>query len=116
MKEYQIQIKLVKYLKSKKLSKFRFFHVANQGIRSTKYKFLLSSMGLKGGCPDLILEFKGGHMVYVEIKAPKGVLSKSQRLWYNISSALKTPHYILKGEFNDLKNQIDSILTKHYKV
>ena len=92
MKEYQIQIKLVKYLKSKKLSKFRFFHVANQGIRSTKYKFLLSSMGLKSGCPDLILEFKGGHMVYVEIKTSKGVLSKSQKLWYNISSALKTPH------------------------
>ena len=115
MKEYQIQIKLVKYLKSKKLSKFRFFHVANQGIRSTKYKFLLSSMGLKGGCPDLILEFKGGHMVYVEIKAPKGVLSKSQRLWYNISSALKTPHYILKGEFSDISNQLYEIVRRHGK-
>ena len=35
-------------------------------------------MGLKAGCPDLILEFKGGKIVYVEIKAIKGVLSKSQ--------------------------------------
>ena len=34
--EYQIQIKLINYLKTKKLSKFRFFHVPNQGVRSTK--------------------------------------------------------------------------------
>mgnify|MGYP000008529058 FL=1 len=116
MKEYQIQIKLVNYLKTKKLSKFRFFHVPNQGVRSTKYKFLLSSMGLKAGCPDLILEFKGGKIVYVEIKAIKGVLSKSQKLWYNISSSLKTPHYILKGEINDLKIQLNNIITKHYET
>ena len=61
MKEYQFQIKIVNYLKSKKLSKLRFFHVSNQGIRSIKYKSILSKMGLKAGCPDLILEFKGGH-------------------------------------------------------
>ena len=116
MKEYQIQIEIVKYLKKKKLSKFRFFHVPNQGARSNKYKFLLSSMGLKAGCPDLVLEFEGGRMVYVEIKAIKGVLSKSQKLWHNISSALKTPHYILKGEINDLFIQLNNIITKHYEA
>ena len=58
MKEYQIQVKLINYLKTKNLSKLRFFHVPNQGIRTIKYKMLLASMGMKAGCPDLILEFK----------------------------------------------------------
>jgi hypothetical protein len=47
MLEYQLQIKLLKHIKDKKLSKLRVFHVPNQGIRSKKQKFLLSNMGLK---------------------------------------------------------------------
>ena len=117
MKEYQIQIKLINYLKSKKLSKLRFFHIPNQGVRSIKYKMLLAQMGMKSGCPDLILEFKDGKFVYIELKTSKGSLSKSQKLWKIISDILKTPHYIIKGnDFIGLKKQMDSILLKHYKA
>ena len=117
MKEYQLQIKLITYLKTKKLSKLRYFHIPNQGIRSFKYKMLLASMGMKSGCPDLILEFKGGKIVYIELKTNKGSLSKSQKLWETISNILKTPHYVLKGgTFIDLKKQLDNILKKHYKA
>ena len=77
-----------------------------------KYKMLLSQMGMKSGCPDLILEFKRGKMVYIELKTKKGSLSKSQKLWQNVSNALKTPHYILKGEINDLFIQLNNIITK----
>ena len=73
-------------------------------------------MGLKAGCPDLILEFKNGKIVYVELKSKKGSLSKAQKLWQNVSNALNTPHYILKGEINDLKIQLNDIITKHYKI
>ena len=48
MKEYQLQIKIVNYLKSKKLSKFRFFHVPNQGVRSVKHKLLLARVAISG--------------------------------------------------------------------
>ena len=41
-------------------------------------------------------------MVYIELKTLKGSLSKSQKLWQNVSNALNTPHYIFKGEINDL--------------
>jgi len=114
VKEYLLQIKLISYLKSKNLSKIRFFHVPNGGIRSKRQKLLLSSMGLKAGCPDIILEFKGGHIVYLELKTATGSLSKSQKLWYQISNALKTPHYILKGDLNKMKKDLDKILSKHY--
>ena len=117
MKEYQLQIKLINYLKQKKLSKLRYFHIPNQGVRSFKYKMLLASMGMKSGCPDLILEFKGGKIVYLELKLKKGKLSEKQKLWQKLSNILKTPHYILKGgDFIDLKKQLDDILTKHYKA
>ena len=114
MKEYQLQIKLIAYLKSKKLSKMRFFHVPNQGIRSKRQKLLLSNMGLKAGCPDIILEFRKGKIVYVELKTGSGTLSSSQKLWYLQSQILATPHYILKGDFNGLKKQLDKILAKYY--
>ena len=114
MKEYQLQIKLIDYLKSKKLSKMRFFHVPNQGIRSKRQKLLLSNMGLKAGCPDIILEFRKGKIVYIELKTGSGTLSSSQKLWYVQSQILETPHYILKGDFNGLKKQLDKILAKYY--
>tara|TARA_R110002050_G_scaffold80965_1_gene173115 strand:- start:549 stop:899 length:351 start_codon:yes stop_codon:yes gene_type:complete len=116
MKEYQIQVKLINYLKTKNLSKLRFFHVPNQGIRTIKYKMLLASMGMKAGCPDLILEFKNGKIVYIELKNKTGTLSRSQKIWQMFSSILKTPHYILKGEIDELKKQLDDIITKHYKI
>jgi len=116
MKEYEIQIQLINYLKSRKLKNFRFFHIVNQGIRSIKYKMLLAKMGMKSGCPDLILEFKNGKIVYIELKSKKGYLTKSQKLWLNLSKVLKTPHYILKGELNDLKIQLNGIITKHYEI
>jgi hypothetical protein len=116
MKEYQIQVKLINYLKTKNLSKLRFFHVPNQGIRTIKYKMLLASMGMKAGCPDLILEFKNGKIVYIELKTKTGTLSRSQKIWQMFSGILKTPHYILKGEIDELKKQLDDIITKHYKI
>ena len=117
MKEYQLQIKIINYLKSKKLSKLRYFHIPNQGVRSFKYKMLLAQMGMKSGCPDLILEFKNGKIVYIELKTIKGSLSKSQKLWQIVSNLLSTPHYIIKGEnFTSLKKQLDSILVKHYEA
>ena len=71
-------------------------------------------MGMKSGCPDLILEFKGGRIVYIEIKANRGTLTRNQRIWQLNSRLLKTPHYILKGELNGLIKQLNIIITKHY--
>jgi len=117
MKEYQIQIKLINYLKQKKLSKLRFFHIPNQGVRSIKYKMLLAQMGMKSGCPDLILEFKEGKIVYIELKTSKGSLNPKQKIWQIVSNLLKTPHYIIKGNnFIHLKKQLDDILLEHYKA
>jgi hypothetical protein len=114
VKEYQLQIKLIEFLKSKKLSRMRYFHVPNQGIRSFKYNTLLKRMGLKSGCPDLILEFSNGRIVYIELKSSKGTLSRNQRIWQNVSKTLKTPHFVLKGSFLDVQKKLNEIITKFY--
>jgi|TARA_X000001382_G_scaffold127730_1_gene116049 hypothetical protein len=117
MKEYQVQIKVVNYLKSKKLRKLRFFHVPNQGVRSIKYKSILVKMGLLAGCPDLILEFKNGKIVYLELKSKLGGLSIRQKLWKLTSKYLNTPYYVIKYDnFLSVQKQIDAILNKHYKI
>ena len=97
MKEYKIQIEVCKflyYLQDK--YQFRYFHIPNGGQRSLANKMLLIKMGLKPGCPDLILEFPGGRIVYIELKTEFGRLSNTQLTWYENSAKLRTPHYILK--------------------
>jgi hypothetical protein len=116
MKEYKIQIEVCKflfYLQDK--YQFRYFHVPNQGIRSISNKMLLIKMGMKPGCPDLIIEFPAGRIVYIELKSKTGKLSNTQLTWYENSAKLRTPHYILKGDFSDIKDDLYSIVRKYGK-
>ena len=116
MKEYKVQIEVCKflyYLQDK--YQFRFFHVPNEGNRTQKNKFLLVKMGLKSGCPDLIIEFPAGRIVYIELKSKNGRLSDTQKLWYENSAKLKTPHFILKGDFSEIKDDLYSIIRRYGK-
>ncbi len=61
MKESDIQIAVVEYLKEKqKTYKFRYFSVPNEGQRKVWFLNKLVRMGLKSGVPDLVLEFPEG--------------------------------------------------------
>ena len=98
MKESDIQIEVVEYLKEKqKTYKFRYFSVPNEGQRKVWFLNKLVRMGLKSGVPDLVLEFPEGKIVYLEIKTEKGRLSDTQKKWLETSEQLNTPHYVLKG-------------------
>ena len=114
MKEYIIQIEVCKflyYLQAK--YQFRFFHIPNEGKRTIQSRMILNKMGLKSGCPDLCIEFSGGRIVYIELKSSTGRLSNNQQLWYENSVKLKTPHFVLKGDFDTIKNQIYEIVRRH---
>jgi hypothetical protein len=116
MKEYKVQIEVCKFLRyMQDKYQFRYFHVPNEGNRTLKNKFLLAKMGLKSGCPDLIIEFPGGRIVYIELKSKTGRLSDNQILWYENSAKLKTPHYILKGDFSKIKDELYSIIRRYGK-
>ena len=54
-------------------------------------------MGLKSGCPDIIIEYPQGRILYIELKTEKGRLSDAQKLWAVQSKAMGTPHFIVRA-------------------
>lgn len=70
-------------------------------------------MGLKNGVPDLILEFPKSKFVYCEIKMPKGRLSAAQRQWKVMSNILGTPFFVLQGNIEECRKQIDTIFKSY---
>ena len=77
-KESDIQIACNEYLNYLgKYYFFRHFHVPNEGKRSISYHAKMKKMGLKSGCPDIIIEYPEGRVLYIELKNEKGRLSDS---------------------------------------
>jgi hypothetical protein len=113
-KEYHIQIAVNEYLEYlAKTYNFRHFHVPNEGKRSLGYHLKMKKMGLKSGCPDIIVEFPPGKILYIELKAPKGRLSDTQKLWAVQSEILGTPHYIVKGEVSECLELVGGIIKQN---
>ncbi len=110
-KESDIQIACNEYLNL--LSNtyvFRHFHVPNEGKRSIWYHAKMKKMGLKSGCPDIIIEYPQGRILYIELKNEKGRLSDNQKLWAVQSKVLGTPHFIVKGGLTECLDQIKKII------
>ena len=111
MKESDIQIEVVEWLKSKQSDyRMRFFSIPNEGQRKVWFLNKLVRMGLKSGVPDLILEFPKGRMVYLEIKAEKGKLSETQQNWLKVSKVFHTPHYVLYGSVDANLSLLEGVL------
>ena len=111
MKESDIQIDVVNWLKSKQSDyRMRFFSIPNEGQRKVWFLNKLVKMGLKSGVPDLVIEFPQGRMVYLEIKAEKGKLSETQQNWLKVSNVFKTPHYIIKGSLDANLSVLEGVL------
>ena len=67
-------------------------------------------MGLKPGCPDIIVEYPEGQVLYIELKNEKGRLSEAQKLWAVQSKAMGTPHFILKGGVTECLDALKQII------
>ena len=113
-KESDIQIACNQYLNIlANTYYFRHFHVANEGKRSINYHAQMKRMGLKAGCPDIIVEYPQGRILYIELKTPKGRLSDNQKLWAVQSKGLGTPHFIVQGEVLECVQQIKEIVRQY---
>ena len=110
-KESDIQIACNQYLNIlANTYYFRHFHVANEGKRSIGYHVKMKNMGLKAGCPDIIVEYPQGRILYIELKTPKGRLSDNQKLWAVQSKGFGTPHFVVFGEVTECLDQIKVII------
>ena len=95
---------------------FCHFHVPNEGKRSISYHAKMKKMGLRSGCPDIIVEYPQGRVLYIELKTKKGRLSDNQKLWAVQSKALGTPHFVVKGGLTECLDQIKEIIEKNIPV
>lgn len=112
MTETEIQIQVVSWLYSLRSSDFEFFSVPNESNlsaskgKSKNYRFAIYQktlkMGLKTGIPDLCFLVKGGKTFFIEMKIPKGVLSKTQRFRIPIIENLGFAVYICRS-LDDVK-------------
>ena len=110
-KEKDIQIACNDYLNYLSNSFFfRHFHVPNEGKKTVQYHALMKKMGLRPGCPDIIIEYFPGKILYIELKNEKGRLSQYQKIWKIQSKAFETPHYIVKGNIAECLDQIKTII------
>ena len=111
MKESDIQIEVVEWLKSKQSEyRMRFFSIPNEGQRKVWFLNKLVRMGLKSGVPDLVIEFPKGRMVYLEIKTEKGKLSETQQNYLKVSNLFHTPHYVLYGSVETNMSLLEGVL------
>lgn len=116
-KESEIQIACNDYLNYlNKYYVFRHFHVANEGKRSIYLHAKMKKMGLRSGCPDLIIEYPVGKLLYIELKNEKGRLSQNQKMWAVQSKALGTPHFVVKGGLTECLDQIKDIIKTNIPV
>ena len=92
---------------------FRHYHVANEGKRSVQYKIKLKKMGFLSGVPDFVIEYPKGQILYIELKNEKGQLSSAQKLFKVQSSALETPHYVVKGNVKQCLEEIANIINRY---
>lgn len=119
MTESEIQIQVVMYylIPLQKIKEFEFFHIPNEAALAqsggkTRFHRIniaskLKKMGLKTGIPDLCFLLKGGKVFFIEMKAPKGVLSKNQKFRIPILEGLGFPVHICRS-LEDVKKVMES--------
>jgi hypothetical protein len=76
--EQEIHKAVVAHLNARAEPDVFYFHPANGGKRTAFEGRLFKALGVVAGVPDLIF-CKGGRMYALELKAPKGRLTASQR-------------------------------------
>lgn len=76
--EQDAQRAIVAHLKARAAPGLYWFHPANGGARTAIEGAILQGLGVRAGCPDLIL-VRNGKTFALELKAPHGRLSPSQR-------------------------------------
>ena len=77
--EQQIQHAVVSHIKLRGEPGVFFWSTPNEGKRSYRNAAALKASGLTAGVPDLLI-LKGGNLHALELKAPGGRLTPSQRL------------------------------------
>lgn len=93
---------------------FIWFHVPNEGKRTKAYGAKLKRMGMRAGVPDIVMVFKKGKTVFVELKTAKGKLSKGQNQFKKDCKKNKISYIVSKSDnVADHLNLLEKLIKKH---
>jgi hypothetical protein len=113
MNENQIQTEIVNYYKYKYSSNKHccIFSVPNGGNRNAREAASLKRTGVLAGVSDLII-LHYTKVLFVEVKTPKGVQSKSQKYFQKIIDEIGHIYFIVKS-LEEFILKLDEIQKKH---
>lgn len=82
--EQQLQKACVIWLElQRRAGRLTYFHVPNGTYKSKRTAWIMKEQGLRPGVPDLVICFKGGRTIFVELKAAKGgKVSEAQKMFH----------------------------------
>lgn len=94
------------------------FHPKNEGHGSRIAGAIAKAEGVVAGVPDLILAVpnKQHHMLCLEMKAPKGRQSESQKLWQQTAEAAGARYVIVKDVICFIDTVNEYLQTVDYSV
>jgi len=96
--EHQLQISIAQLLDFyERQGKLKWHSVPNGGHMTPAMGRRRKQEGMKAGAPDLVIYFRGGATVQVEVKTAKGRMSPVQKIWLNGCQRLNLPYVICRG-------------------
>lgn len=111
--EHEIQVKVCKYLSSKKL---KYFAVPNGFVRggsdklaNARYVNYMKAEGVRNGVFDLVILLGCGKIAFLELKTKKGKPSEHQLEWKDYFDSEFYNNAICYG-YEEAKNFIDNLL------
>lgn len=94
MKEDRIHASVVEYLRLA-LPYCKVWHTPNGELRDKRTAAKLKWLGVLPGVPDILILAPGGVLYQIEVKAPGGALSASQKAWRDWCDASLAPFAVV---------------------
>lgn len=95
--ESGIQTAIMGFLDRALPTSYRAFAVPNGGKRNAITGAILKREGVKAGVPDICIVRAGGSIAFLEVKAPQGTLSNSQKEFRDWCGEHLVPFAVVRG-------------------
>ena len=93
--EVALQIAIADFLRlNENRAIWEWWHVPNGELRDKRTAAKLKAMGVKPGCPDIVIDHMG-QIIYIEIKHGRGKLSQAQEEWYEYARFRSAPFFVV---------------------
>lgn len=95
--EERLQSSVVQHLMLRGTPDTIWYHPANGGLRSKRTAIRMKKLGVVAGVPDLAFVLSDGRAAYMELKAPKGVLSPAQKAFRDKCSRMEVEYAVVSS-------------------